>query len=129
MYNLRCSLLVLFALTAAQHRTQCTFTHTLNLFVVCLAQVHVCKSVFSRPACAQGRSTMLPCRSGSWATRLQAAAQDKQAEAPASEAGPSGRGGLVFGKDTESLSDVFAFAGPAPEVAAQPLHCAETYYV
>lgn len=72
---------------------------------------------------------MLPCRSARCATRLQAAAQDKQAEAPASEAGPSGRGGLVFGKDTESLSDVFAFAGPAPEVAAQPSHCAEAFFV
>ena len=30
--------------------------------------------------------------------------------------GPSGKNQLFFGKDTESLTDVFAFAGPAPEV-------------
>lgn len=49
------------------------------------------------------------------ASRRRAAAEEVEAAVDAAP-GPSGKNQLFFGKDTESLSDVFAFAGPAPEV-------------
>ena len=48
-------------------------------------------------------------------SRRRAAAEEAEAAVDAAP-GPSGKNQLYFGKDTESLTDVFAFAGPAPEV-------------
>lgn len=65
-----------------------------------------------RPAAAPFHSAPRAARP---ASRRRAAAEEAEAAAGAAP-GPSGKNQLFFGKDTESLTDVFAFAGPAPEV-------------